>query len=170
MAFQSITKGLSRTGRKKGSGHPSRLTIKGIKGKRSPSGEIWQRDRLLFRIARSLWEQAELEPSEKVEVLFDKEQMLGLITPSEDGYTLTIANSRGNIANDTFDVFFAIPHFEETGFPYFEVQTGMEDIEVNDGKIQFRIPAQTAPTFNSLSKRHQGKPRKGVVVNGEIGK
>lgn len=153
MAFESLTKNIQRSGRMRGHGHPAKLTIVGIKGIKSPRGEMYSRSRLLFRVHYDLWTQAEMEPGQKVEVLFDRSQMIAMIQPSDSGYSLTPHAQKWN---EEYDVTFLIPHDEKTGFPYFEGQTGMEDLEVKDGCIYFRVPPTGDLNLKSLGKAHQG--------------
>ena len=153
MSFESITKGIWKGGRPKGSGHPSLLTIAGRKGCKSPSGYVIYQSRLAFRIALELWQKAEYEPGQKVEVLFDRDKSLGLIRITDHGYTMTVSSPSGD---GSYDLKFSIPHNAETGFPFFPEQTGMADIEVKNGEIFFRIPILENPTFSSLGKSHQG--------------
>ena len=118
-----------------------------------PDGRKISCGRLCFRVDYDVWMKAEFEPSQKVEVFFDKDKMLGMIQPSDNGYATTPHLRRG--CND-FDLTFLIPHDDSTGFPFFEHQTGMEEIEVRDGCIYFRVVAPGPTEFKSLGKNHQG--------------
>lgn len=164
MAFESITKGKWKVGRPRGSGHPSELTICGKPGCKAGSGRVVYRNRLLFRIAMELWQKAEMEPGQKVEVLFDKEKMLGLIRVVDHGYQLSVTHPS---PDGTFGIKFLIPHNEETGFPYYAEQTGMLDVEVNNGEIQFRLAPQGDPAFKSLGTNHQGNGEYHAKIRGK---
>ena len=163
MAFESITHKLRGAGRRKGSGaHPAMLTIT---GRKAPlvNGNPISPARLLFRIVPDLWKAAEFEPGEKVEVYFDKARGLGMIALSAAGYALTFsAVQRGEP-----DVHFSIPHDESTGFPFYPQQTGMEDVEVKEGAVYFRVVVPGDPAFASVAQSHQGNGEHQKAIKGK---
>ncbi len=148
MAFVSLTGGGAKRGRAKGSGHPAILTVKSRKGAVSQHGTGAYADRHLFRIAETLAVESKLKRGDKVEVLFDAETMMAMICKTERGYCLS--NTAGG-----FDLCFNFPHIEGSGFPYYEIQTGMDEVVVENCDIVFKVPEPQK--MRSLSVNQQGQ-------------
>jgi hypothetical protein len=152
MAFVSLNAGTRRVGRAKGSGHPAPLTATTTPGKRGPDGKLWQNDRAVFRLVEKLWTEAGWSRGQRVEVLFDRERMLAVMKASDTGYTLTSNGAE-------FHLIVLIPFTEDSGFPRFTVQTGMEDVAVKKDGIHFRVP-QPAQSANGHANGATEKPKR----------
>lgn len=127
----SINGIVNKGGRPRGSGHPGKLTVTN-RVKKGPNGEIWEKRRLMFRIAYNLWNEVKWKRGDKIEVLYDSEKKIGILKSGHIGHSLSSSSGK-------FDLIVFIPCTEDIEFPEWNnQQKELVITKTKEGEVHFK--------------------------------